>query len=182
MSGFAIRRTIEIDMGHRVSTHGSKCWNLHGHRYVIEAEVRSTELQTRGVEAGMVMDFGFLKSFMMSQIHDFCDHGLCLWSKDKWLEKFLDNRYLESARISCTENGWHFVPEDKSRDQTRLLVVPFIPTAENLAEFWFYRLQRPIEQQHPNVKLSKLYVWETPNSVAIFPSGSSTGTAGGTDA
>ena len=177
---FSIRRTIEIDMGHRVSTHGSKCWNLHGHRYVIEAEVRSDELKKSGHESGMVMDFGFLKSFMTSQIHDFCDHGLCLYSEDPILQAFLSAANVYTAQRICKEEGFNFIPEDKARQQFKLMVVPFIPTAEHLAEFWFHRLAKPIKQQHPNVTLSKMYVWETPNSVAIFPTPSKY--VGGTDA
>jgi 6-pyruvoyltetrahydropterin/6-carboxytetrahydropterin synthase len=167
---FSIRRTIEIDMGHRVPTHGSKCWNLHGHRYVIEAEVRSIKLQTKGVETGMVVDFGFLKQFMMSQIHDFCDHGLCLWVRDPVLNIFMSKNTEEAVRTTCDNEGWSFIPERKDIGQFKMLVVPFVPTAEHLAEFWFSRLRLPIEQHNPNVRLARLYVWETPNSVAIFPS------------
>jgi 6-pyruvoyltetrahydropterin/6-carboxytetrahydropterin synthase len=153
---------------------------------VIEAEVRSLKLQTKGVETGMVVDFGFLKQFMMSQIHDFGDHGLCLWVKDDLLTSFLDKFEIEKVTKVCENEGWCFIPEDKQRGQFKLLVVPFVPTAEHLAEFWFSRLRIPIEQHDPNLKLTRLYVWETPNSVAIFPSHSyvsvPTGGAGGASA
>ena len=55
-----IRRRIEIDAGHRVPHHASKCCNLHGHRYVIEA-LCNGPLAEAGEQTGMVLDFGFLK-------------------------------------------------------------------------------------------------------------------------
>jgi 6-pyruvoyl-tetrahydropterin synthase len=122
----------------------------------------------------MVMDFGFLKEFMIQQIHNFCDHGLCLWIRDDLLADLINKPEIERAAKNCEIEGWHYVPENKQNNQFKMLVVPFIPTAEHLAEFWFYRLRKPIEQQYPKVKLARLYVWETPNSVAIFPSHATT--------
>ena len=34
-----VTKVIEIDMGHRVPNHKSKCKNLHGHRYRFEVAV-----------------------------------------------------------------------------------------------------------------------------------------------
>src|SRR4051812_9687285 len=74
-------REIGIDMGHRVTNHGSKCRNVHGHRYTIEATITG-DLIPDGASEGMVMDFSFLKEEMMREIDEYCDHALCLWVKD----------------------------------------------------------------------------------------------------
>jgi 6-pyruvoyl-tetrahydropterin synthase len=119
----------------------------------------------------MVMDFGFLKEFMMQQIHNFCDHGLCMSIDDPWLARMLpfSSHLYDRAKEVVASEGWYHVEEHRKDNQTKLLIIPFIPTAENLAEFWFKRLKLPITQYHPNVTLEKMYVWETPNSVAIYP-------------
>ncbi|MEE8246777.1 MAG: 6-carboxytetrahydropterin synthase, partial [Alphaproteobacteria bacterium] len=41
MNTYTVTRRLEIDAGHRVMTHGSKCRHLHGHRYVVEAVCRA---------------------------------------------------------------------------------------------------------------------------------------------
>jgi 6-pyruvoyltetrahydropterin/6-carboxytetrahydropterin synthase len=165
---FSIRRSIEIDMGHRVPTHGSKCWNLHGHRYVIECEAYSETLQAAGVQTDMVLDFSFLKHAMMTKIHDLSDHGFCLWVDDPWLDRFIDKQ--DEARAAVKAEGYHFVPEDRRLGHSKLMIVPFIPTAERLAEFWFKLLRTPVMQlANGKAELSKIHVWETPNCVAIYP-------------
>ena len=79
-----ITRRIEIDAGHRIPLHGSKCKNIHGHRYVILATVKG-ELASDGAEAGMVMDFGFIKAAMVYVIERVYDHALILWRGDEVL-------------------------------------------------------------------------------------------------
>ena len=54
-----ISREISIDAGHRVTEHTSKCRNLHGHRYTIQAWC-SGPLFSEGEQGGMVLDFGFI--------------------------------------------------------------------------------------------------------------------------
>ena len=56
---YQITRGISIDAGHRVPHHHSKCRNIHGHRYEIQAVCRGP-LQNSGSQQGMVLDFAFL--------------------------------------------------------------------------------------------------------------------------
>ena len=54
-----ITKCLEIDMGHRVPNHKSKCATPHGHRYKIEVGVDDKVIDTKGVsDEGMVIDFG----------------------------------------------------------------------------------------------------------------------------
>lgn len=136
---FTVTRRIEIDAGHRIPDHASKCFNLHGHRYVIEATLQSEQLVGVGEERGMVMDFGFLKAAMMKVIHDEYDHRFILYHKDPEIDQF--------------------------RALPGLVIIPLVPTAENLAHIWLQGLQAYLP---PRVHLQKVEVWETPNCVASF--------------
>ena len=85
MTSFTVTRQIFIDAGHRVLTHGSKCRNLHGHRYMIEAVCEAGRLQEAGEQSDMVLDFGFLKDEMMAVIDAPCDHGFLAHVNDDQL-------------------------------------------------------------------------------------------------
>lgn len=136
---FLIRRKIEIDAGHRVPTTDSKCKNVHGHRYVIEAVLRTEDVVQEGVEAGMVRDFGIVKATMMRDIHDKFDHKLILWKDDVHARALIDVLGPEG-----------------------IVLVPTIPTAENLARVWFDRLARSLPA------LVAVNVRETPNATATY--------------
>lgn len=148
---FVITRKIEIDAAHRVPDHQSKCFAVHGHRYVIEATCAG-ELIDRGEQRGMVMDFGFLKECMMTAIHDPCDHGIILWSGDT-----LADQILESP-----QPWW------------KLRLIESVPTAENLARVWFADLKEQIglffaQRQEDAPQLMQIRVFETPNCWAEYP-------------
>lgn len=139
-----ITRQIGIDAGHRVPFHGSKCRHLHGHRYTIEATCRG-KLIAAGEQSGMVLDFGFLKDEMMSVIDAPADHAMLIWRGDE---------LLPALQPLCG----------------KLLVVPCIPTAENLAAYWFEKLAERVRiRSEGNAYLSRIRVHETPNCFADYP-------------
>ncbi len=167
---FSITREIGIDTGHRVPTHGSKCWNLHGHRYTIRATAISSDLHKEGEQTDMVLDFGFLKAVMMDMIDSPCDHGFIIWKKDPWLPQLLIPHYQPEAMLMYEDLGFAEVPTDRGLMQTKLLVVPFIPTAERLAEFWFLRMSSPVHLMSNGLAtLAQVEVDETPNCTARYP-------------
>lgn len=47
----------------------------------------------------------------------------------------------------------------------KLHFVDFIPTAENLAKYWFQIIDMPLREDH-GINLEYIKVWETPTSVA----------------
>lgn len=147
MTHALISRTIEIDMGHRVPNHKSKCRRLHGHRYVITATVEGLISNDTGTsDEGMVMDYGDLKDIMMAIIHDPYDHRCML---------FIDDMIMGDI-------------DAEEADKKGIVFVGFIPTAENLARFWFERLQQ--HTQHLiDATIMSVSVMETPNSSASYP-------------
>lgn len=164
-----ITRRIEIDMGHRVTHHGSKCRNLHGHRYVIEATC-SGPLAALGEEQGMVLDFGFLKEEMVEHIDKPCDHGFCLWAADELLmSMFATNQdaWPIAVKLDLEAQGWSWC---HGRGDVKLYIVKFVPTAENLARHWFERLEHPVRNRSEGrATLRQVKVWETPNCSAQYP-------------
>lgn len=165
---FSITRTIEIDAAHRVPDHKSKCFNLHGHRYVIDATVQGPTIKF-GEQRGMVMDFGFLKDCMMSAIHANCDHGTILCGSDPMLATIFGTKTRNFCFGEATT--WEDLPGWK------LYIIHEVPTAENLAMIWFKDLKDEIEHYFitcfPGVDpptLLDVSVWETPNCVARYPS------------
>lgn len=159
-------REIGIDAGHRVPEHGSKCRNLHGHRYRVQAVVRGA-LHVGGEQDGMTLDFGFLKQVMMDHIDAPCDHGLILSQRDPYLADFLPNR--PSALVHRMErDAEHYLFADGRFG--KLYVIPFTPTAENLARHWYARMLGPVNDLTGGLaRLHQVIVWETPNCNASYP-------------
>src|SRR5208282_3585713 len=100
-------RYHDISCGHTVMGHEGKCKNLHGHNYRIWFQLESS---TGPDKVGRVVDFGVIKSLF------------CQWLEDNWDHKFLvfqdDPRNIDLAQIDPT-----------------VVVVPFNPTAENMAVY-----------------------------------------------
>lgn len=141
-----VEKWIDIDMGHRVTNHKSKCKNFHGHRYKVIVGVDDKVITTKGAsDEGMVIDFGDIKTIMMDTIDAEYDHGFCLYDQDPHFETF---------REICEADGLKFIP------------VSFIPTAENLARHW-YELLQPILKDR-GIAISFVKVNETPTSAAYY--------------
>lgn len=155
---FTTTREIGIDAAHRVTTHGSKCAHLHGHRYTVLVTVEG-ELGS-GETTGMTVDFGFLKTVMLAHIDAKADHGLILWEKDPWVETFAADHdrgpTFPGGRVIEGPFG-------------KTWLIPVVPTAENLAALW-YRLigQEVITATQGRCRVVEVEVRETPNCSASF--------------
>ncbi|WP_374440423.1 6-carboxytetrahydropterin synthase [Stella sp.] len=172
---FAITRKIEIDAGHRIASHGSKCRHLHGHRYVVEATCRavSGELVQTGEQSGMILDFGFLKDEMVRLVDLPCDHGLIVALDDTaLLEMFVPRGedaggWIAGIAREVAENG--YAQRTEAHIGQKLYIIASPPTAECLARHWFERLSPAIaERSGGHAQLVGVRVWETPNCFADF--------------
>ena len=143
-----IRRWVETDTGHRVPNHKSKCRHMHGHRYRWEAELEGDVVTLGGVsEEGMLMDFSDVSAILNEYIHDVVDHAFIVYEGDK------------EALVALSQMG----------DEHRTLIVPFIPTAENLAKWAFEQVEPHISSSYSNsLKLHAFHVRETPKSWASW--------------
>ncbi|CAK0768385.1 6-pyruvoyltetrahydropterin/6-carboxytetrahydropterin synthase [uncultured Gammaproteobacteria bacterium] len=170
---YSVTRSLAIDAGHRIMTHGSKCRHLHGHRYTIEATAATAALHTSGEQQDMVIDFSFLKQELLAEIDQPCDHGLICSLADLALLEMLCPPTQEFP-------AWHRTVEQRvaregylatceGRLGQKLYVVPFQPTAECLARHWFTRLAPRVEARSDGyARLCRVVVWETPNCAASF--------------
>lgn len=141
-----ITKYIECDIGHRVLNHKSKCRNLHGHRYRIEVGVDDKVITTSGSsDEGMVIDFSDLKEIMMDEIDRVFDHGLIL-------AKF--------------DTIYHTLTKDNVARDLKIIGVDFIPTAENLAKYWYQLIKPKLKER--NIKIKFVRVFETPTSTATY--------------
>lgn len=173
---YTISREIGIDMGHRVTHHGSKCKSVHGHRYTIEAHCRADDVPTApGEQQGMVLDFGFLKDVMTQAIDAPFDHALCLWVDDPLVsawgaEGTLGDDVGDHIRPDYFRNMLFELNVAPGRwTGGRLVLVNVVPTAENLAMVWFHEMtDEVLERSGGRARLTKVVVWETPNCCAVY--------------
>ncbi len=143
-----IRRYVETDTGHRVPNHKSKCRHMHGHRYRFEAEIEGDVVDVEGVsEQGMLIDFSDVSQILNEHIHDIIDHAFVVYDKDEVLLEMFKS--LPPAH--------------------RIVKVPFIPTAENLAKWAFEQVSPHIKTAYGNkLRLTASHVRETPKSWACW--------------
>jgi len=69
----SICKRFEFDAAHHLPLYFGKCHNIHGHHYFLDVEVTGA-LFNDGPSAGMIVDFGDLKTVVNRVIIDRFDH------------------------------------------------------------------------------------------------------------
>lgn len=140
-----ITRRLEFDAGHRIPNHASQCRHLHGHRYALEITLSGEIIRTEGAaEQGMVMDFSDVKHIANAVLVDHWDHAFLVYQGDRAVVDFLAS-----------------LPEHKT------IVLPLVPTAENLAAEAFRTLDAAYFDTYGNqLRLQRVRLYETPNNWA----------------
>jgi len=112
---YTIRKQFTFEMAHQLSAAASQecVATIHGHSYVIEVFLESRDLDRRG----MVIDFGALQSLKAYVAG--LDHALML-------PDTLPKEYLDTLK----------------RYNQKLIIVPFNPTAENMARMLYEAFSR----------------------------------------
>lgn len=104
-------RRLYFCAGHRILGHENKCAHLHGHNY---SAYITAEPKHKMDEIGRVIDFSVLKEMVGGWIEAHWDHGFLINKDDEVLiEVFKGLTLLD--------------------DEQKLYVLPYNPTAENLA-------------------------------------------------
>lgn len=106
MKQITVSRYHDFSCGHRVVGHEGKCRNLHGHNYRVTFTAAAQLLD----DVGRVIDFSVLKTALCDWVEQYWDHRMLIWDQDPWKNDLL------------------------AIDQT-VVLLPFNPTAENLADF-----------------------------------------------
>ena len=139
-------RTHHFEMAHRLVEHPGACARIHGHSYKLEIEVgikpvvqdiqETPYLDGNGDTAisksfctpttvhpldklGMVLDFGEIKQRICAWIDNNWDHRMMIWEQDPILAP-------PCNLVACLS---------QAQIGHSIIVVPFNPTAENMAEF-----------------------------------------------
>lgn len=145
-------RYHDISCGHRVVGHESKCRFLHGHNYRVHFTCRAdgqaqefvqNQLSFEDVspEAGTLV---MAETDKIGRVVDFSviKHRLCDWLENQWDHKFLfwRNDPMLDLMLSSQQN-WLSVSGTPITHQAAkdildsICVVPFNPTAENMAKY-----------------------------------------------
>ena len=144
-----IGKVIQWDMGHRVLNHRSVCKGLHGHRYKAEICVEGDLVEKKDAsEEGMVIDFADIKKTAQKFIQEELDHAFMVWEEDIELLEFFKNSKGHKP-----------------------VIVPFTPTAENVAAYIFNQLKDKFTDVFKTgLHLQSVKLWETPSSYALYES------------
>ena len=150
------------------------CRHLHGHNADVVIHVDADQLDHKG----MVLDFkelGFVKKFL----DDVVDHKMILDIEDPALKLFLqsfditnDDSYAHHLTYHDDGNYYtvnkSYYAELSLREQeiySGMIIVNFIPTAENLA-LWIYEYCQSKLEGITDV--SKVQIFETPKACAEY--------------
>jgi 6-pyruvoyltetrahydropterin/6-carboxytetrahydropterin synthase len=129
----------EFDSAHFLPGYQGKCANLHGHRWRVEAVFAAETLQTEGEKRDMLIDFGDLKRV----VRDLCD--------------FFDHKCIvrEGSLLPITKEAFE-------KQGFCWIELPFSPTAERLAEYFYARFAQC------ELPVAAVRVYETPENVAEY--------------
>lgn len=136
---YYLKTEQSFDSAHFLKDYQGKCRNLHGHRWRVVAEIKGEELSEETQTRGMLVDFGELKALLKTMC-DELDHSLI---------------YEEGSLRPETEAALRL-------EEFRLIPVPFRPTAEHFARYFYEEIQKKGYQVH------RVEVYETPNNCAIY--------------
>ena len=135
---YLLKTEQSFDSAHFLKGYQGKCANIHGHRWRVVVTIKSDNLLDDMQNNGMVIDFGDLKNDLKVIVDDL-DHALI----------------IEEDSLSST------VYDALVNEGFRIIVVPFRPTAENLAKYIYDLLK-------DKYQVDSIDVYETPNNCASY--------------
>ncbi|MBQ3180475.1 MAG: 6-carboxytetrahydropterin synthase [Firmicutes bacterium] len=136
---FGLQAEACFDAAHFLAGHSGACRNLHGHRWRIVAELRGGELAAGGSGRDMLVDFAGLKQQLRALAAEF-DHKL-----------IYEAGTLRPATLAALRE-----------EDFALAELPFRPTAERLAQYFYHRLQAD------GLMVARVTVYETPENCAAY--------------
>lgn len=128
-----------FDSAHFLAGYLGKCGNIHGHRWRVIVTVESEELRTDSMQRGMCVDFTELKKDLCQEV-DALDHAF-----------IIEENSLKPATLQALQEEGFL-----------LIELPFRPTAENFAKYFYDRLAA-LQYQ-----VACVQVYETPNNCATY--------------
>ena len=136
---YTLKTEHSFDSAHFLYGYKGKCGNIHGHRWRVIVEVSGMQLIQEGQMRGMLIDFGDLKKDLKEEV-DNLDH--CL---------IIEKESLKETTLSALES-----------EDFRILQFDFRPTAENMAKYFYEKMQIK------GYAVKEVTVYETPNNAATY--------------
>ena len=136
---YVLQTEQSFDAAHFLKDYEGKCSNIHGHRWRVVVSIRAEKLSNEQQTKGMIIDFSDLKK-ALKNICDYFDHAFIYEENSLKLETVIA---LQSENF-------------------RLITVPFRPTAENFAHFFYEELKKE------KYTVCHVEVYETPDNCAIY--------------
>lgn len=113
MTRIRVTKRFHFEMAHALHEYDGLCRNIHGHSYNLEITIAGNVFRSPGhPKDGMVMDFHELKMLVKTHITEKLDHALMVNS-------LINPQHLEALATSTS----------------RIIVVDFQPTTENILQF-----------------------------------------------
>lgn len=136
---YGLKTESSFDAAHFLTDYDGKCENLHGHRWRVVAWIETGDLGSSGQEKDMVVDFSAFKSALRGLTEEL-DHMF-----------IVEEGSLADETIAALES-----------ETFKLFVVPWRTTSENLARYFFDRLEAL------GLPVTCVEVDETPNNCAYY--------------
>lgn len=160
-----VTRYHDFSAGHRVVGHEGKCRYLHGHNYRVHFTcatiLRSAEGPSRFLngldDTGRVIDFSVINERLCQWLEDHWDHRFLVYEEDKMMLGLL---YAMGEPPFLQDSTYDDYAES-------LVVVPFNPTAENMARY-LVETVGPIQLEGTGVELIQCVVEETRKCSATY--------------
>jgi 6-pyruvoyltetrahydropterin/6-carboxytetrahydropterin synthase len=138
----SIIRQLTFCAGHRLLRHEGKCAFFHGHNYKVDVEVAPREGGAVLDDVGRIVDFSVIKRRLLGWIDEHWDHGFIVSAEDT--------------------NG---IAALEVVEPNRTFVLPYNPTAENMARYLLEVVAPEVLGDLP-VVVKRIVVWETDTSCA----------------
>ncbi len=136
---YILKTSASFDSAHFLSGYNGKCANIHGHHWVIEVKAAGESLNQNGTKRGMLIDFGDMKQEVRNLADSF-DHTL-----------IYENHSLKETTLNALKD-----------ENFKLICVPFRPTAENFAKYFFDCFKEK------SLPVFSVAVYETPENCAVY--------------
>ena len=134
-----LTKELTFDAAHRLMDYNGLCKNIHGHTFKLQVSIECFPLKD-----GMGIDFNVMKKLIKDWTDDNLDHSIILNEKDHEVITFCDNQGFRIATIQGE------------------------PTVENLSKIIFNSLSEIFVNQHINIIVKKITLWETPTSFCEY--------------
>ena len=138
----SIMRQLTFCAGHRLLRHEGKCAFFHGHNYKVDVEVAPRAGGAVLDDVGRIVDFSVIKRRLLGWIDEHWDHAFILFAEDATA--------LAAVRAA---------------EPTKYFVLPWNPTAENMARYLLEVVAPEVLGDLPIV-VTRIVVWETDTSCA----------------